>query len=523
MSTPSSSEQEMRLAHIRHELRTPINAIMGYAEMMLEDCADVGLAEISEDLERIQKAGQELLKQVNQLSGKQTIDRLIEEPAEFESKLRIALRTPLNDVLGYSQLLLEDISDPGYREDLQRIETSAQRLFSTLDRIVKLARGHEPNSAPNTPPKTPSILDDALNSFNQHTPQPQRRTTGKVLLADDSDTNRDLIGRMLRREGHQVIEALDGEAALRMLDEHKVDVILLDIVMPGLNGYEVLSRIKSDPHLRHLPVIMISALDHMESIIKCVELGADDYLPKPCHQTLLRARVTHSLERKLLRDQEQGYVKVIEDEKKRSDQLLHAIFPHQIVEELKETQTIKSRRRENVAVLFSDIVGFTSFCEGKEPEEVISTLQKVMVAYEGAAEKHSLQKIKTIGDAFMGAAGLLVPSANPVLDCVRCGLDMVKATRALDVGWDVRVGVHVGPLMTGVLGQRQYLFDLFGDTVNTASRMESNSLAGKITLSRDAWTRIEDVATHDSVTKIPIKGKGTMELVRFGSFKEVKQ
>jgi class 3 adenylate cyclase len=511
------AEQDIRLAHIRHELRTPINAIIGYAQMMREDCEDVGLMEIAPDLDRIEASGRRLLELVNILAGQDTSQKMASDPQAFESELRVALRTPLSDVLGYSEMLLEDVSDATYKSDLAKIQKAGRTLFDTLDRLVSMASGTEQSDLKLTTIVDANI-DGAVESLHAIDTQKTQDLKGRIVLADDSESNRDLLGRMLRKAGHEVIEAVDGQEALDIVGKGQADVLLLDIVMPRLNGYETLQRLKQDPLLRHLPVIVISALDHMDSVIKCVELGADDYLPKPCHQTLLNARLKSCLQRKRFRDQERLYLKRIEKEQERSDQLLHAIFPARIVHELKETQTIKSRRRDNVAVLFSDIVGFTTYCEDREPEEVIDLLQKVVVAYEVSAMRHGLQKIKTIGDAFMAAAGLLNEMENPVLASLRCGQEMIEATRALGVGWDVRIGIDLGPLMAGVLGERQYLFDVFGDTVNTAARMESNSLPGKISLTRRAWDKVSTQCEAESIVTKDIKGKGEMELIRFGSF-----
>jgi class 3 adenylate cyclase len=135
-------------------------------------------------------------------------------------------------------------------------------------------------------------------------------------------------------------------------------------------------------------------------------------------------------------------------------------------------------------------------------------------AWENSALRHGVEKIKTIGDAFMAAAGLLQKQENPVLSCIRCGLEMIEATQALPgVKWDLRVGIHIGEVVAGVIGKRQYLFDLWGDTVNTAARMESNGKAGLITLTEDAWKRVSDLARGER-DQVAAKGKGQMVVYR---------
>jgi adenylate cyclase len=281
-----------------------------------------------------------------------------------------------------------------------------------------------------------------------------------------------------------------------------------------MDGYQVLMRLKADEQLRHIPVVVLSAIDEVESVVRCVELGADDYLPKPFNPALLRARIGASLEKKRLRDQEVWYRQQIEAERQRADDLLHVILPDEIVRELKTTDAVQPRRYEHVAVLFCDIVGFTPYCDQRQPQEVLTSLQQLVEVYEDLAARYQMQKIKTIGDAFMAVAGLLTPVENPVLNGVRCGLEMIAAAPRLTAEWNVRVGIHVGPVVAGVLGRRQYLFDLWGDTVNTAARMESSGVAGTVTLSRAAWDAVAAHYPGERVGAIPVKGKGDLEVFR---------
>ncbi len=206
-------------------------------------------------------------------------------------------------------------------------------------------------------------------------------------------------------------------------------------------------------------------------------------------------------------------------QKQRADELLRVILPEEIVIELSANNGVRPRRSENVAVLFCDIAGFTSYCDGREPQEIVAKLQELTEAYEDLASAHGLQKIKTIGDCFMAVAGLLKPVANPVEACLRCGLEMVTTVKEVYEPWEVRVGIHVGPVVAGVLGHKQYLFDLWGDTVNTASRMESNGVPGAVTLSQAACDQVADLGHFDSLGLVPIKGKGQLEVFRFHSWR----
>ena len=194
------------------------------------------------------------------------------------------------------------------------------------------------------------------------------------------------------------------------------------------------------------------------------------------------------------------------------------ILPKEVVEELKTTDAVRPRRYENVAVLFCDIMEFTSYCDGRQPEEVIPGLQRLVGEYEDLALQHNLEKIKTIGDSFMAVSGLLRPDENPVLNCVRCSLEMIEAALRMPGNWHVRVGINFGPVVAGIVGHRQYLFDLWGDTVNIAARMESSGMGDSVNLSRVAWEQISDRASAESLGMVEVKGKGELEIFRFTGF-----
>ncbi|MCH8048058.1 MAG: response regulator [Planctomycetes bacterium] len=343
--------------------------------------------------------------------------------------------------------------------------------------------------------------------------------TGKILVVEDNQANRELLARRLTSEGHTVVTAENGRIGLREVAAKDFDLVLLDIVMPEVDGLQVLERLKADERLRDIPVIMISALDEVASAVRCIATGAEDYLSKPFDPVLLRARIGACLEKKRMRDREKMHLAQIEAERRRSDELLHVILPDEIVQELRLTNMVEPRRHESVAVLFADIVGFTQYCDTHAPEDVVDDLQRLVEAWEEIALQCEVQKIKTIGDAFMAAAGLLKPLDNPVLNCARCALKMIEIGRRLTPHWPVRVGIHIGPVVAGVLGRWQYLYDLWGDTVNTAARIQSHALPGAVALSEAGWHRLSDVAEGESLGTVELKGKGQVEIMRLVTLK----
>src|SRR5438105_15290246 len=259
-------------------------------------------------------------------------------------------------------------------------------------------------------------------------------------------------------------------------------------------------------------VVALSASDQLDHVGKCIQKGAQNYLSKPFNPVLLQARIGSCLERKRLRDQETLYLRQIEVEKQRSDELLHVILPRDIAAELKATDMVRHRRFEKVGILFCDIVDFTAYSARRGPEEILSHLQTLVEVFEQLCLKHDLEKIKTIGDSFMATAGLMTRLDNPALNCVRCGLDMLAAARELTPMWQVRVGVHVGPVIAGVVGHRKYQYDVWGDAVNTASRLEQAAAAGSVSVANDTSTLVAQRCTGRSRGRIELKGKGEQEL-----------
>ena len=337
---------------------------------------------------------------------------------------------------------------------------------------------------------------------------------GRVLVVDDNEANRDLLARRVRRQGHRVTVAEDGERALELMQQEPFDLVLLDIMMPKMNGYQVLEHLKADPNLRHIPVIVISALDDINSVVECIELGAEDYLTKPFNAVLLAARISNSLEKKRLRDQERFYLEQLQAEKERSEHLLLSILPQPIVEQLKQGQHTIADSFADVTVLFADIVDFTKISAHHSPKEVVSLLNQIFSTFDRLAEQHGVEKIKTIGDAYMAVGGLPTPRRDHAVAISQMAIDMLDelARFQTDIGEPItmRIGIHTGPVVAGVIGTNKFIYDLWGDTVNIASRMESSGLAGCIQVSSETYNILRDKYLFKERGVIPIKGKGEM-------------
>jgi CheY-like chemotaxis protein len=254
---------------------------------------------------------------------------------ETRRRARHDLRTPLNQILGYCELLEEEAEDAGderWRADLSSIAARARALLELVDRLGEEVVATAETVRAVDHAGIPSIVEeaDSLTGFVGSGPlvlRDEQEGQGTILVVDDNVANRELLQRRLSRDGFAVLTAADGVQALEAIRSQSVDVVLLDIMMPVMDGYETLDRIKADPELRHLPVIMLTSLDEAESITRCIERGAEDHLPKPFDPVLLRARIGSSLERKRARDLERAYLRRIVAEKRRADDLLHGVIP----------------------------------------------------------------------------------------------------------------------------------------------------------------------------------------------------
>jgi len=342
---------------------------------------------------------------------------------------------------------------------------------------------------------------------------------GLVLVVDDNEMNRDLLSRRLQRQGFTVAIAEDGKQALEQIQIQPFDLVLLDVMMPQMNGYQVLEYLKTDTNLRHIPVIVISALDDMESVVRCIELGAEDYLFKPFNQTLLKARIGACLEKKRLRDQEQAFLKQIQAEQEKSERLLLNVLPKPIADRLKQGQHTIADNFAEVTVLFADIVGFTELSSALAPTDLVELLNQIFSVFDHLVEQHYLEKIKTIGDAYLVVGGLPTPRSDHAEAIANLALAMQAAIAQFTIpnhhshsnkSLQMRMGIHTGPVGAGVIGTSKFAYDLWGDTVNTASRMESHGIPGQIQVSAVTYELLKNSYAFQPRGAIDVKGKGEM-------------
>ena len=337
----------------------------------------------------------------------------------------------------------------------------------------------------------------------------------EILVVDDIEDNRYTLERRLKRDGYENITLVDGgAAALELISERQFDLILLDLMMPEISGLDVLKNLKSDPLHRNIPVIMVTAADEVETAAECITVGADDFITKPFNKTLLRARVAASLEKKKLRDQEAIYLNRIEKDKRKSLDLVRSFLPKSAASEIKSLGKVTPRRYEDVAILICDLVGFTKFCEDNSPETVVEELETVFGLFEKVFEEYSVEKLKTVGDAMVGVSGISNEVDEPVYDIAKCAVALSELSKTREIKWDLHLGIHFGPVVAGVIGQKSMQFDFLGETVNTAFNICGLSEKNDILISNDAWMQSRTDIKVTSIGADKLRGNHAVEIFK---------
>jgi adenylate cyclase len=494
----SSGRLEHALAaFLRQEFDASVAAIAGFVEILIEDAGRHGLEGYLPDLERMRSAATQLSSLVSQAVEAFGRGRGV------TATLRHDLRTPLSAIKGYGELLVEEAQDRGQdalQQDLAKVVDLADRLLVEIDRLVAAA----------VPPT--DLVGNVLRAIKPlDAPDIIVRNagSGRILIVDDNASNRDLLSRRLAREGYQVATAEHAAAAFAQIDHEAFDLVLLDLMMPGISGFEALCRLKSEPSTRHIPVIMISALDELDSAVRCIEAGAEDYLPKPFNPVLLRARIAACLERKRLIDE-------LRIEQERSEALLLNILPRAVIARMRQGETVIADRIPEATVLFSDLVDFTGLSATLPPEETVKLLAVLFSQFDDLALRCGLETIKTIGDGYMVTSGVLERRPDGAIAVAETGLSMLEITeaagRCFDGKLQLRIGIHSGgPIVAGVLGTHKVAFDVWGDAVNTAKRMEAYGLPSRVHVSAATRQALGNAFRFEPRGQLDVKGKGPME------------
>ena len=482
------------LASLQLTLRAPLYQVVSYAEVILEELGGNADEPVSNFLATIITLADTCIKIVGTGNSSEWLASA-EAPQTLREQLLDRYRS-LEEQFGELEPYAQRSQLPAFRSDLAKLRATALVFRQVLEQDNSATPGPHADTDPNAAP----ALQPASAPPRKARVAPLE---GLVLVVDDNEGNRDVLSRRLLRDGCEVLLAESGRQALRMVQRYQFDVILLDIMMPVMDGYSVLTELKKNQHSRHIPVIMISAVDEIESVIRCIELGAEDYLYKPFNPVLLRARLRALLERNRLRRAEARRteeltlaLEQLKVESNRSDALLRNILPPSIAEELQLGGAVEPRYFEDVTIVFTDFVNFTLHTEELPTQDLVYILNTYFSAYDAIVQRYGLEKLKTIGDSYMFVGGMPVRGPSHPVDAVLAAVEMLQITQELAQSgvaqWELRIGIHTGPVAAGVVGTHKFAFDIWGDAVNLSSRMESCSEPGRINVSATTYSRIKD-------------------------------
>jgi len=354
-----------------------------------------------------------------------------------------------------------------------------------------------------------------------------------ILIVDDDRFVHMYIENAIETEhrNYELISAYNGQEACDIATTQNIDLIIMDWEMPVMNGIEALENLKSDPVSADIPVIIITSTGNLQTAFNA---GAIDFLKKPIDRVELLVRVKSSLSMfKLIKnivkqseelEEQQKELeqknKHLEIERKKTDNLLLNILPYEIAEQLKNKGTVDTKTYRRVSVLFTDFKGFTKISEQLSPQEIIKELGVFFAKFDEIIGEHFIEKIKTIGDAYMCVGGLPLRNKSNPIDTVLAGLKMQRFAEHLNkkkvkegfLPWHLRLGIHTGKVVAGVIGSKKFAYDIWGDTVNTASRMESSGEIGKVNISGDTHKHIKEYFECEYRGKIKAKNKGEIDM-----------
>lgn len=400
------------------------------------------------------------------------------------------LRNHLNAAKGYAELTLENPQRPHLKLD---------ETFELIFELISELDGRCARTASSSEETEPGAH------------------TGTILVVEDNEDNRLLLCRILRAQGHTVIEADSAGQAFIQLEEHDIELILLDLILPDQNGFEILQRLKADPALRQISVIMVSGQQDESEVIQCIQGGAEDYLSKPVNQVLLKARIDASLERKSWRDREQNYVTQLAQ----SHAFIRKTFGRYMSEEIVDSLLEDPHGLElggkacDVSIIMSDICNFTRLCNELEAEQVVQLLNNYLGTLSEVIRAHMGTIDEFIGDAILAIFGAPYSHDDDADRAVQCALAMQLAMEEVNAKnrrdglpeIETAIAINTGPVVAGNIGSEQRTkFAVVGQAVNLTARIEDITQANEILISDSTLKSLSSAPVVEDIRKVKAKG-----------------
>jgi len=480
---------------MRHELRTPVNGIIGYSEMLLEDVEDEAFIG---DLQRIGSGGRKLLDLIDKVLGEGALSAQDQDLERVAEQVRVDLRTPVTSVMGYAEMLIETAEEKDQGElipDLERIRDSASRLLELSGDIVGLATGAGAAASVGGLEAT-ELTRAVLSKIHGVASNGGREAEGRLLVVDDNSENRDLLSRQLARQGYIVLTASNGAEALELLKSKTVDLILLDVIMPIMDGVETLEHLKSDENLEEIPVLMLSSLDEVDGALRCIELGAEDFLSKPVKPAILEARITANLELHRMRERERLYEERAAADQAFIDDLLLATFPETVADRVRGGDSAIADAVPEATVLCGTLRGLSAASSAEGLGQRMKGLRAMHSAVEALVREHGLEILIWRPEGFIAVAGAPSPIEDHAERTVALGLALLENPSNLQ-GPDGRplrmgLGLHTGPVMGAALGEARLRYEVWGEGITAAEGVAAAAEDGTLLASPTVHSRLKD-------------------------------
>jgi class 3 adenylate cyclase len=341
----------------------------------------------------------------------------------------------------------------------------------------------------------------------------------RILIVEDDPIHGKIIQHILENIDHDIelIRSNNGFDALKIVKKELPDLILTDWDMPKMTGIEFCKKIQLNKELERIPVIMCTGINtSSENLQTAFESGVVDFIRKPIDKMELISRVNSMLKLSESYQTIKRQKEEIEAEKEKSDKLLLNVLPQKIANDLKEFGKTEPELYKEVTVLFSDIVDFTEKTLKISPNTLLNELNELIKGFDTIMEKHNCERIKTVGDAYLAVCGMPVPDKNHAENILNAAIDIItflnERNEKNKYKWQVRLGINTGEVVGGIIGTKKYIYDIFGDTVNTASRLEQNSKTMRILLSETTYKLVKDKFEFEEQPPLEVKGKGIMKM-----------
>ncbi len=516
-----SRRNSARLEILRQELIAPILSIKGHAELLGEQIKDAGCLA---DLQNIVTATDLTQTLIDAMLAAETQNPDGKDRDSERSRFKHDLRNSVGAISGYSEIILEELEDADdlsedARTYLEHQLADATKLLQMLDTLFQAERKFGEDSESELKVDIRSVFDSFDRSDNETT----QAISGRILVVDDNDSNRNLLAHQLHRQGHDISTSSSGRQALEMIRESTPDLILLDLFMPDMNGFDVLREMHKDEALRAVPVIIITGLSDRDAAVKCIEAGAFDLLIKPVSPALLQARVSACLERKGWHDKERAYQQELEKSYTFIRKVFGRYLSNEVVQQILESDDGMEMGggKRQVTIMMTDIRGFSMLSQELDPQDCVRMLNNYFGVMTPLIQKYAGVIDEFLGDAILAIFGAPVRTDDHAQQAVACALEMQQAMREVNFNnqeWglpviEMGIAVNTGEVVVGNIGsETRAKYGVVGHHVNLTARIESFTVGGQIMASE--YT-VEALQSRVSIARsLDVEAKGIKDPVK---------